>query len=172
MKLLGTFNGHDGIAGFKLALAEASRVLRPGGRVFARGMVGDRPYPGRPDFPGLTAKIRFIPTQTEPLDALAQAGFRGVEVETWKEVGCLQDASGVGFRSVTISAWKVTGDSQPRQAVRYDGPFAKLTDDDGTAFHRGIAVAVTTDQAERLRNSPASGQFIFVDSPNGPETTK
>ena len=84
--LVNTFNATGGPAEFAHALAEAGRVLRPGGRLTARGLVGDRPYPGTPDFPGLSAKYRYVPVPSEPLAAIAAAGFRGVEVAGWKDV--------------------------------------------------------------------------------------
>ncbi|WP_439630338.1 ArsI/CadI family heavy metal resistance metalloenzyme [Gemmata sp.] len=162
--LLNTFNAAGGRAAFAAALAEAARVLRPGGKLTVRGLVGDRPYPGTPDFPGLSAKYRYVPVPAEPFSAITAAGFRGTEVETWKDVGCVADTTGVRFRVVAATATKPPADAGDRPAVaaRYDGPFASLTDDDGTVFPRGTPVPVSAARAEAIRTGPVGPSFTFA----------
>ncbi|HEX4612767.1 MAG TPA: ArsI/CadI family heavy metal resistance metalloenzyme, partial [Urbifossiella sp.] len=80
VQLLGTFNAAVDAGETDRRLAEVRRVLKPGGRITARALVGDRPYPGRPDFPGLMARVKQVPVAHEPVEALARAGFAGVTI--------------------------------------------------------------------------------------------
>ncbi|QEL20893.1 ArsI/CadI family heavy metal resistance metalloenzyme [Limnoglobus roseus] len=160
--LLNTFNSAGGPAAFAHALAESARTLRPGGRLTVRGLAGDRPYPGTPDFPGLSAKYRYVPVPGEPLAAIAAAGFRDIEIETWKEACCVGDTSGVNLRTLSLTAWKTAGNDLPAVSARYEGPFARMTDDDGIVFLRGVAVPVSAGRAELLRKSAAGSAFHFA----------
>ncbi|MGE0608231.1 MAG: ArsI/CadI family heavy metal resistance metalloenzyme [Pirellulales bacterium] len=55
-------------------LAEAWRVLRPGGELSIHGLVGGSPYL-RPNLPGPAALVEYVPSPEEAVQALLQAGF-------------------------------------------------------------------------------------------------
>ena len=160
VRLLNTFNAPGGA--LAPILAEAMRVLRPGGRLVVRGLVGARPHPGTPDFPGLWAKYNYVPVPTEPLSAMTNAGFRGVEIATWKDVCCVSDSTGVRFRIVELGACKPSHHDSSAVTARYDGPFTSLVDDDGTVFTRGTSVTVLANRARILRDGPAGPFFTFA----------
>lgn len=110
VQLLASFNAECSDSSFQPLLLEAFRVLKSGGRLFLRGLIGDRPYPGVANFPGLSAKYKHIPMLHEPLEAIESAGFTNVQLDTWKEVSCVQDDTGIQFSIATMIAEK------PKQA--------------------------------------------------------
>jgi catechol 2,3-dioxygenase-like lactoylglutathione lyase family enzyme len=164
VRLLGTLNAAAPPGEAACRLAEVRRVLRPGGRVVVRGLVGDRPYPGEADFPGLMAKIKHVPVEHEPLEALERAGLRGIEIEKLRDVSCVEDAHGVALRALTATAWRAAESGEATCQARYNGPFEWVTDDDGTAFPRGVWVRVSPDLRERLKHGTAGAQFTFPES--------
>src|SRR6202043_2513177 len=103
-------------------IAEAFRVLRPGGRIAVHGLVGDRPFPGVPKLPVLASLVQQVPVETEPLTALARAGFSGLFYEKLGDVHCFQ-VNGVELREMRLVGWKATGAAWPTVAVIYKGPF-------------------------------------------------
>jgi hypothetical protein len=82
-------------------LAEARRVLRPGGRVVVQGLVSAAPFLGNPDLPGLASKVRSVPVEHEPLEALRQAGFEGLYFEQNGDIKCFK-VEGVEFRKIRL----------------------------------------------------------------------
>jgi len=142
-------------------LAACRRVLRPGGSVAVHALVGARPFPGEPRLPGLASLVRRVPVHTEPLGALARAGFGGLFFEKLGDVHCF-GVGGVELREMRLVGWKTAGASWPGVAVVYKGPLAQVTDEDGTVYRRGEEVEVGWHQAERLRAGPAADQFTFL----------
>ena len=67
VQLVGTLNGGFDPASIDAVLSEAFRVVRPGGKVYVQGMVGDKPFPGVPDLPGLAAGSGRCPSSTSRL---------------------------------------------------------------------------------------------------------
>jgi catechol 2,3-dioxygenase-like lactoylglutathione lyase family enzyme len=163
VRLEGAFNAAVDPGRLDALLAEVCRVLRPGGRVAVHGLVGDRPLPGTPGLPGLASLVQRVPVETEPLEALRRAGFGGLFYEKLGDIHCFQ-VSGVELREMRLVGWKSAGAAWPTVEVVYKGPFAQVTDEDGTVFRRGEPVTVGWAQAERLRLGPAADQLTFLAS--------
>jgi hypothetical protein len=142
-------------------LSEAFRTLRPAGRVVVHGLVGDSPFPGTPQLPGLASMVQRVPVETEPLEALKQAGFGSLFYEKLGDIHCFQ-VNGVELREMRLVGWKPAGRPESATLVVYKGPFEQVTDEDGTVFRRGEQIAVPGAQAERLRRGPAAEQFAFL----------
>jgi catechol 2,3-dioxygenase-like lactoylglutathione lyase family enzyme len=143
---------------------EALRVLKPGGKVVAHGLMGDRPLPGtQPRLPGLAAMVSRVPARDEVVSSLLEAGLVQVQaVKLTEKPWFVHD--GVGLREVKLVAWKPSRcpDGETRQ-VLYKGPFAQATADGGWVFRRGQRVTVPASVWHDLRRGPAAGQFLFFE---------
>jgi catechol 2,3-dioxygenase-like lactoylglutathione lyase family enzyme len=137
---------------------EALRVLRPGGRVFAHTLVGDRAL-SRPGLPGPAASVEFVPPESDPMRLLELAGFQGLRLMKFDAKPCFQ-REGVAMREQQLEGFKPVA-GEHRVAVVYKGPFRQVTGDDGTVFVRGERVHVDAAAAERLCGDSA-GQFVVL----------
>jgi catechol 2,3-dioxygenase-like lactoylglutathione lyase family enzyme len=162
-RLTGTFNDTLSIQEVIALLAEARRVLSPGGKVVAQGLVSKEPFPGKPDLPGLASKVRSIPLEHEPLDALKSAGFTDLYYDMNGDIKCFS-VNGVEFRKIRLIGRNPGAESTARHAVVYKGPMRQVTGDDGTMFPRGESVSVSQAAWEALRHGPAATQFVFLGS--------
>jgi hypothetical protein len=140
-------------------LAEARRVLRPGGRVFVHVLVAERPFPGRPQLPGPAAVVESVPLDSEPPRLLQEAGFQNVRMAKFDAKPCFV-REGIGMRELQLIGYR-PAESNGRQVVMYKGPFRQITDDHGTVFPRGQRVEVDTLRAEQLREGPLSEEFVI-----------
>jgi catechol 2,3-dioxygenase-like lactoylglutathione lyase family enzyme len=161
VRLEGWFNIRAGPGQRDAFLSEVVRVLRPGGRIAVHGLVGDRPFPGRPNLPGIASLAHHVPVHTEPLETLRRASFNGLFYEKLGDIHCFS-VNGVELREMRLIGWKAARNELPSVPVVYKGPFARLRDDDGIEYHRGKTVVVAWQQAERLRLGPAADQFTFL----------
>jgi catechol 2,3-dioxygenase-like lactoylglutathione lyase family enzyme len=150
VRLTGTFNVPPPVEGRDPLLAEARRVLRPGGRVFVHVLVGDQPFQGPPGLPGPAAAVQHVPLQSEPMAWLARSGFQGMRMIKFDAQPCFV-RQGVAMRELQLEGWKERGPGDGLVSVLYKGPFGQVTDDSGTVFPRGTWVRVRADLAERLR---------------------
>jgi catechol 2,3-dioxygenase-like lactoylglutathione lyase family enzyme len=158
--LEGTFNAAVPPNRLANLLAEAFRVLRPGGRLSVHGLVGDKPFPGTPTLPGMAALVQRVPVETEPLGALLRAGFGGLFYERLGDIHCFS-VSGVELRELRLHGWKPGGEAAAC-AVLYKGPFEHVACECGMVFRRGEKVAVSAMVAGWLRAGPAADQFAFL----------
>src|SRR5262249_30228800 len=132
VRLAGTFNADLTETQRESLLAEAARVLKPGGKGLTHGLMGDRPVPGaHPQPPGLAPIVSRVPVQAEPAEAFQKAGFVGLQVVKYTEQPWFTH-DGVEMREVKLIAWKpaVAPGGEARQ-VLYKGPFAWATADGG-----------------------------------------
>lgn len=145
---------------------EIFRVLKKGGRAVISDIVSDEPIPIHlQDDPNLwSGCISGAYTEDGFLKAFEDAGFHGIEILK-RDDAPWQTVEGIEFRSVTIQAWK--GKQGPcferNQAVIYNGPFSKVTDDDGHQMERGIRYAVCDKTFDLYRKAPYSGHFSFIE---------
>lgn len=158
----GTFNVPLAAAEQAAILAEAQRVLRPGGRVVIHGLIGDRPFPGEPRLPGMASLVKHVPVESELAETLQRAGFEGVFFETLSDVNCIK-ADGVDLRHGLIVGIRPAAECSTKTShVLYRGPLAQVKGEDGVVYPRGQKVAVTAATATRLQNGPAAEQFAFL----------
>jgi catechol 2,3-dioxygenase-like lactoylglutathione lyase family enzyme len=160
VRLEGTFNARLEPAALAALLAEARRALKPGGVVEVHGLVSDRPFPGAPALPGLASMVQRVPVETDPLEALRQAGFAGLYYDRLGDIHCFR-VGDVELRELRLSGRKPAAGGAACD-VLYKGPFEEVADEDGAVFRRGQRVGVTAEQAERLRRGPAAEQFAFL----------
>ncbi len=143
-------------------MAEAHRTLKPGGKVSVHGLVGDKPFPGVPNLPGMASMVRRVPVETEPLGALLRAGFGGLFYEKLGDIHCFS-VNGVELRELRLHGWK-PGPAAGTGActVVYKGPFEQVSCECGGVFRRGEKAIVSALVAGWLRAGPAADQFAFL----------
>jgi catechol 2,3-dioxygenase-like lactoylglutathione lyase family enzyme len=83
---------------------EAWRVLRPGGRVFAHTLVGERAL-SNPGLPGPAAAVQFVPPEADPMRLLEGAGFEGLRYVKFDAKPCFQ-REGVAMREQQLEGFK------------------------------------------------------------------
>jgi catechol 2,3-dioxygenase-like lactoylglutathione lyase family enzyme len=142
-------------------LAEARRVLRPGGRLQFHGLSGDTNLIGEPKLPGLAAMVKFAPTHSQIVDMLWGAKFRAIRL-TKLSTSPIFRHNGVGLREIMVEALKLDATAfDLRQTVVYQGPFSQVSDDFGNVFPRGQPTTIATPAVEAIRSGPMSESFIF-----------
>jgi len=160
VRLVGTFNSSGEAEQCQALVAEAWRVLRPGGKVLTHGLMGDRPFPGAaPKLPGLAAMVARVPVQDEPLRAFESAGFVGIQFVKFTEVPWFVH-DGVELREVKLIGWK-PGLGEEQREVLYKGPFLEAVDESGRIYPRGRRVTVSASTWDLLRQGAAAEQFLF-----------
>jgi catechol 2,3-dioxygenase-like lactoylglutathione lyase family enzyme len=143
-------------------VAEARRVLRPGGRLFVHVLVAEKPLPGPPQLPGPAAYVRHVPVENEPVRLLEEAGFQGIQLVKFDAKPCFV-RDGVAMREMQLVGWKAGPPAAGESVtVLYKGPFRQVVDDAGVVYPRGERVATTRANAERLRNGDTAEQFLFL----------
>jgi len=159
--LEGTFNADVPAERLDRLLADAHRVLTPGGKVSVHGLVGDKPLPGPPKLPGMAALVRRVPVETEPLGALLRAGFGGLFYEKLGDIHCFS-VGGVELRELRLHGWKAGSAAPGSCAVMYKGPMEEVSCECGHTLRRGEKVVVSALVAGWLRSGPAAEQFAFL----------
>jgi catechol 2,3-dioxygenase-like lactoylglutathione lyase family enzyme len=161
--LEGSFNaGRDTVILDKL-MAEALRVLRPGGEIRLHGLTGDSPgnY-GKLFLPGPASAVEYAPTPSELTAALTRAGFRDIHIALLSQNPYFV-VEGVGMREIRIHASKPGHRTQQKtHHAIYRGPLAEVTDDYGNVFRRGELTPLNVHDWQMLSKGDAAASFIFL----------
>lgn len=142
-------------------LAEARRVLRPGGRLFVHVLTAERPFPGEPGLAGPAASVKHVPVDADVVALVEAAGFEGGRLLKFDAKPCFV-RDGVPMRETQLEAWKPSAEPLPAVAVVYKGPFRELRDDGGNVFPRGRRVMIDAAAADRLRSPAWADQFLIL----------
>ncbi|MBN9122737.1 MAG: VOC family protein [Planctomycetes bacterium] len=161
VRLRGTFNLPLSADERRALVAEAVRVLKPGGRVFVHVLAGESPVEN-PTLPGPAGKVQSVPFETDPVALLEDAGLVGVRMLKFDSKPCFV-RNGVGMRELQLEGFAPAVATGPEVEVMYKGPFRELTDDDGRVYARGRRVVVPIAVAERLRAGDGAGQFTVFE---------
>ncbi len=160
VRLEGTFNVNfapDQLRGF---LAEVHRILQPGGRLAVHGLTSNRPFPGKPQLPGLASLVQRVPAWNELVETLSQAGFCGVFFEKLGDIHCF-GVDGIELREARLIARRTDDAGGELVDVLYKGPFEQVIDDQGNVYPRGERVTVPAGTRQFLQCSEMAGQFLF-----------
>lgn len=161
VRLRGTFNLPLTPDRRRAVIAEAVRVLRPGGRVFVHVLVGESAV-DNPDLPGPAGAVRSVPFEADPVALLEDAGLVGVRMLKFDSKPCFV-RGGVGMRELQLEGFVPAASNGGEVEVMYRGPFREVRDDDGRAYPRGRRVAVPAATADRLGGGDMSGQFTVFE---------
>jgi SAM-dependent methyltransferase len=170
VRLRGTFNLPLTADRKAAVIAEAVRVLKPGGRLFVHVLTANEAVDG-PDLPGPAAAVRSVPREGEPIGLLEDAGLTGVKLLKFDAKPCFI-RNGVEMRETQLEGRKAVAAPAGERVceVLYRGPFDQI-DADGLAFPRGVRVEVPAAVAARFRTPELSGQFtVFEPSAARPLT--
>ena len=161
VRLRGTFNLPLTPDQRRAVVAEAVRVLRPGGRVFVHVLAGESPVES-PDLPGPAGAVRAVPFEADPVAMLEEAGLVGVRMLKFDPKPCFV-RGGVGMRELQLEGFVPTVSIGGEVEVMYKGPFREVRDDEGRVYPRGRRVAVPAATADRLRGGDVGGQFTVFE---------
>jgi catechol 2,3-dioxygenase-like lactoylglutathione lyase family enzyme len=142
-------------------LAEARRVLRPGGRLFVHVLTGERAFPGAPQLPGPAAAIQHVPQDNDIIDLIEKTGFSRVRMLKFDAKPCFV-RDGVAMRETQIEAWKPAPLGERTATVIYKGPFLEMKDDAGNIFRRGQRVMADAATADRLAAQAPADAFLIL----------
>jgi len=165
VRLRGTFNVPEAEARRDEVLAEARRVLAPGGRVALHMLTADRPLSAMPSLPGPAALVKAVPTDADLLASLERAGFVGVRLTKFGPNPCFR-LNGADMRETMAEAYAPPAEEGRGVLVVYRGPFREMTDDSGRVFRRGERVRLPEGEWERIAASSAIESFTRLAEPD------
>lgn len=144
-------------------MADAMRVLKPGGRLFVHVLTADRIVES-PDLPGPAGAVRHVPSEGESFRLFEDAGLTSVRLLKFDAKPCFV-RNGVAMRETQIEGRKPLDSTltDPCWMVLYRGPFKRI-EADGISFPRGVRVAVPSSVADRFRTPEFSAHFTVLPS--------
>jgi catechol 2,3-dioxygenase-like lactoylglutathione lyase family enzyme len=161
--LEGSFNAGRDAVNLEKLMAEALRVLRPGGEIRLHGLTGDSSgnY-GKLSLPGPASAVEYAPTPFELTAALIQVGFCDVHIVLLSQKPCFV-VEGVAMRECRIQGRKPGHRTQQKthHAV-YRGPLAEVRDDYGNVFRRGELTPLNVHDWQMLSKGDAAASFMFL----------
>jgi catechol 2,3-dioxygenase-like lactoylglutathione lyase family enzyme len=146
-------------------VADAFRVLRPGGEVHVHGLAGDRTCQRSGadlKLPGPAAAVQFVPASGDVVQELVKAGFVDVYVEKLSSTAYFV-VDEIPMRELRITARKPghRPSKTTHQAI-YLGPLAQVTDDFGNTFRRGEPTPLNVHDWQTLSKSSARSAFLLL----------
>jgi catechol 2,3-dioxygenase-like lactoylglutathione lyase family enzyme len=162
VRLRGSFNVKLVTAEQRWIIAEALRVLKPGGRLFVHTLVAERAIVGEPNLPGAASAVRHTPSDDWPVHLLESAGLTGVRLVKFDAKPCFV-RDGVPMREQQLEGYKPASATTGETDVLYKGPFAQVVDEAGREYPRGRRVRVPAAVADRLRDPALSAQFVVFE---------
>lgn len=170
VRLRGTLNLPLSSAQRRGVIAEAMRVLKPGGRVFVHVLAGEKPVES-PGLPGPAAAVQSVPLETEPVALLEEAGFVGMRMLKFDAKPCFV-RGGVGMRELQLEGFAPAKDNRASVMVMYKGPFRSVQDDDGRVYPRGCRATVPAIVVDRLRMGELSASFTVFETASVPKVER
>lgn len=165
VRLEGTFNSALTTLERTALLRDVVRVLKPKGVVHVHGLVSDRPMTGSlPSLPGVASLVKQVPVEGEPLAELRAAGLVNIEITKLPPTSVFRCGS-AELRELKLSATKpaaMTSEMLGSRGMIYKGPFRRVVDETGVVFVRGVRTTVTDAVWERVSQSSAAAQFVFL----------
>lgn len=169
VRLRGTFNLPLTTDQRRVVIAEAVRVLKPGGRLFLHVLAGESPVEN-PALPGPAGAVRSVPFEVDPVAMLEDAGLLAVRMLKFDVTPCFV-REGVGMRELQLEGFVPMAFDSGEVEVMYRGPFREVRDDEGRAYMRGRRVSVPAAIADRLRAGEMAGQFTVFEPRSARPTT-
>jgi catechol 2,3-dioxygenase-like lactoylglutathione lyase family enzyme len=167
VQLHGTFNMAVDGAALAAFLADAHRVLRPGGTISAHVLTSAGATVERPKLPGPAALVERVLPSGDVVAALAAAGFVGTRFTKLAEKPCFTVGS-TELRESKLAAVKpadaAAACSAAPAAVVYKGPLRQIVDDFGTAYVCGVPTPITETAWAALQAAGAAEQFATLGS--------
>jgi hypothetical protein len=145
-------------------LKDVLRALRPGGILKLDGLSSDSPLKGPLPYDwSLTTRARLIPTHSQVLSLMKEAGFAQVRL------AYLSSPHGSESEETAFRSFKATGEKpgdcaeERTRTVVYLGPFQFVEDDFGNRFVKGVPTKVNTRDWQHLIRGNHSLAFNFFD---------
>ncbi len=170
VRLQGTFNAPN--VAPEAALAEALRILQPGGQLLIHCLTADVAVQVELLLPGPAAIVENVPVDRELIGAMQSAGFAAIELTKFGASPCFR-SGGAEMRETMLRAVKqATATQEPdshvvvSHVVVYRGPFRQVVDDAGRTWRRGERQPVSESVWAMLQQQPFAECFTCLALPS------